>query len=476
MPSAESTTEPAVALEPAGSAVLQRPKMQRRQKIFLATACACALVSMTGLLASAVVKSPAQLAADSQPPTASVLTAPVEYRVLTNTLVTRGTVAASNQFAVTPQTSTQGASVQVVTGARVAPGDHIRPGQILVEVSGRPLFALPGALPAYRDLRPDDDGVDVRQLQQALASLGDYSGGDASGHFGPATKQAIAKLYSSAGYDVPTTGGHNDEGDAQALNAAQAAVDAAQRSVDDMRRQIAVEPTPAPSSGAEPVSVQLTYLEKALTQAQRAQSDLIARTGPMLPLAEAVFLPRFPAEVTQLGAKVGDVVKAPLITLSSGQLVVTAQLTPDERSMVRVGMRADLVSEVLGLGASGTVTAVGLVADSSDASSTTGDQRSETGSLTLPVTIIPSSELPIQWAGQDIRVTITASATAGPVYVVPLSAVTANAAGQTNVSVVKPGGKIVHVSVTAGISGDGYVEITPIHGDIEAGDRVVIGS
>ena len=452
------------------------PSLQRHHKIFLLIACTCALISTCGLAASAFVRSPAQVAADSQPPPASILTAPVEYRVLTNTLVTRGTVAASSQFAVTPQSSTQGASIQVITGVRAAVGDHVQPGQVLVEISGRPLFALPGAVPAYRDLKPDDDGADVAQLQNALASMGDYDGGDPAGHFGPATKQAITKLYAAVRYDVPTTGGHDDEGDLQALRGAQSAVDAAQRAVDDMKRQIAAQPTPPTNTGAEPPALQLKYLQQALTAAKAAQADLIAKTGPMLPLAEAVFLPSFPAQIVQLDAKVGDLVKAPLITLSSGQLAVTAHLNPDQGGVVKVGMKVDVASEVLGLDVSGTVTAVGAAGTAADASSGSTDGSARSGSLTVPVTITPASELPIAWAGQDVRVTITSAATPKPVFVVPLSAVSAGASGQTSVSELQADGNVVQIPVAAGISGDGFVEITPTEGGIKPGDRVVIGS
>ena len=47
-----------------------------------------------------------------------------------------------------------------------------RAGDVLVEVTGRPVIALTGPLPAYRDLVVGDIGPDVAQLEQALAAIG----------------------------------------------------------------------------------------------------------------------------------------------------------------------------------------------------------------------------------------------------------------------------------------------------------------
>ncbi|MGH3417583.1 MAG: hypothetical protein ACRDSS_14025, partial [Actinocrinis sp.] len=118
------------------------------RRALLWTAVGAALVSTGGLAASTLVKSPAQQAAETGPPAASVLTAAVENRVLKNTVVARGTVEAARQVQVTPSGSTQGSATQVVTAVRTKSGARVEPGAVLLEVSGRPLIALPGAVPA----------------------------------------------------------------------------------------------------------------------------------------------------------------------------------------------------------------------------------------------------------------------------------------------------------------------------------------
>src|SRR5258708_1158189 len=46
--------------------------------------------------------------------------------------------------------STSG-SASVVTSVRVRPGEVVRGGRVLAEVSGRPVFLLQGSVPVYRD-------------------------------------------------------------------------------------------------------------------------------------------------------------------------------------------------------------------------------------------------------------------------------------------------------------------------------------
>ena len=54
----------------------------------------------------------------------------------------------------------------------------------------------PATVPAWRDLTPGESGPDVTELQNALASLGYYDGGDTPGYFGSATEDAVARTTS----------------------------------------------------------------------------------------------------------------------------------------------------------------------------------------------------------------------------------------------------------------------------------------
>ncbi len=92
----------------------------------------------------------------------------------------------------------------VVSAKPLGKGDAVRWCYPIVEVAGRPIIALKGAVPAYRDLASGDTGGDVRQLQNALAECGIYRG-KADGKFGGATEQAVSLLYRNAGYDTETS-------------------------------------------------------------------------------------------------------------------------------------------------------------------------------------------------------------------------------------------------------------------------------
>ena len=87
-----------------------------------------------------------------------------------------------------------------------AVGQVIRQGEVLYRVVGKPVVLLEGAdTPAYRDLSWGMSGVDVRQLNAALAALGYGSGVDAtSDYFGRATYYALREF--QAHYGLEKTG------------------------------------------------------------------------------------------------------------------------------------------------------------------------------------------------------------------------------------------------------------------------------
>lgn len=424
------------------------------------------LVSAGGLIGAAFVKSPEQQRAETTAPARTVLTSDVEKRVLASTLVTRGQVGTARQVEVTPAV-VQGASISVVTGRFASVGATVKSGDVVLSVSGRPIIALEGAIMPYRDMRPADNGPDIEQLQAALRSLGLYGGGDAKGAFGAATKSAVRKLYAKAGYAVPETGGFGGKGDVAALRAAADAVEAAERLVASLQAKMAANPSTPPPSGEPSLPQQLETAQKNLARAKEDQVTLVASTGPMVPVAEVTFLPSFPSTVVKIGAAIGQQVVAPLIVFATGALEVTTRLSPDEASTLREGMRVELRSEVLGAQSAGVISSISPV--------TTPIEQGRVGVPYRLATVNPTETLPSEWNGLDVRLTITAAQTAQEVLVVPLSAVSGGADGKTIVTVLSGDGGQKAVEVQAGISGDGFVEVTPIAGSLKPGDKVVIG-
>ncbi|WP_424183797.1 hypothetical protein ACOBQX_17705 [Actinokineospora sp. G85] len=390
----------------------------------------------------------------------------MKRQVVGATLVLRGTVSGAEDVEVTPApTATAGAAAAkpLVSGVRKTTGDTVEAGEVIVEVAGRPLVALRGDVPAYRDLAPGDSGKDVAALRAALAELGFSSKGDPAEEFGPATKNAVNAYYKSLGFSAPTTGGATGEA-ATALQAAQQAVTQAERALRD-----------AKAGGPEVGPHAVADASDDLRAARRELARIEARTGPMVPMAEIAFLPAFPARVTKSAAKVGAPVESPLVTLSSGRLQVLGRLDPADRAQVQAGGAADIDSEVTGFHGTGRVEGVAERPQGGTGTGTGTGASGQPQQQWLTVTVVPDAPLDPALIGQDVRLTLRFGATSGPVLAVPSSAVTSSADGRTHVVVVDPSGAQRPVDVRAGRSGGGFVEVDPVSGGLAEGDRVVVG-
>ncbi|MFZ3499609.1 peptidoglycan-binding protein [Streptomyces sp. 5.8] len=467
---------------------------KHRRWVF-AVAGGAVLLAGAGVGASALIKSPAQVAADAGPPPMDVLVARVEKRVLRDTVILRGTATATQTVQVTPTARAEGGAAPVVTKVAATAGSPVDAGRVLLEVSGRPVFVLPGKLPVYRDLKPGATGEDVRQLQQALAGRGHPTGGDKAGTFGAGTKTALTAFYRSIGYDALPALADGGE----AVEAAEEAVTAARRALEDVRAGAgagAGEGKPAGSAANPPAanaslvesgagsnpgsSRAVRRAEEDLAKARRKLTEAQEVAGPMLPAGEVVFLEGFPARITTVNTRVGSAATGPALTLSAGALVVRGQLQEHQKGLVRAGQRVEIRSEVSGVTATAKVTSVADTAAAPPAQPQggTGDgqQQAPAGTPGYAMVVEPDSPLDPALAGQDVRLTVEAAATSGDALVVPVSAVSAGADGRTSVSVVDSAGKRRQVEVQAGTTGDGYVEVKPTTtGALSEGDNVVTG-
>lgn len=428
-------------------------RISARRRTTLTCAAAAALLSVGGLVGATFVKSPSQAAADTRPPAASVITAPVRSEVLRNTVVLRGTFSDGATVAAQPTSVAatsasppgDGVSELVITGVFVHPGETVTAGHPLVEYSGRPVFALPGTVPVYRDLTPGESGKDVAQLQSALSSLGCSSYPDPAGAFAVGTEYAVRCLYRTMGYPVPL-----------------------------------ISTTPDGSAASSPQ----TGSKTATAAKDPTASAPVAL--PMVPASELLFVPSLPARVVSVPVSVGDPVKGPVVTLARGGPILTGMLDPSDSDLVKAGMAVQVMDDTTGLTAQGTVTSIGSLTTGS--ASGTGGDTSDSGAMAagdadggsttgayLPLAVTPTSSWPIAMDGQNVRLTITAAATSGAVLAVPEAAIFAGADSATTVTVRTPAGTERVVPVTPGASADGMVQITPRNGSLSAGDTVVVG-
>lgn len=533
-PSGPEAALPLRALEGGGSdtdgakGMDARSGLTRRRRWAVGVVVGAVLLAGAGIAAASVVKSPAQVAAEAGPPPRDVLTAPVEQRVLKETVVLRGTVTAGQSVQVPPPAV--GDSTPVVTRLPLAQGARIRAGQVVAEVSGRPVFALPGTVPSYRDLRPDTEGKDVAQLQKALRGLGHGTGADADGTFGPGTKAALAAFYASIGYEprpAVDDGGEAVRSARQAVTAADRAVEDARYAVDQARARAGAVGTGGsgstdatsgaedtggaagtedtggkaggaadaggPGAGAPVSGADLHALDEALARAEEdrdaartALAEARAAAGPMLPSGEVVYLSSFPARVDAVPVKLGSRVDGPVMTLSSGALVAQGYVPEYQKGLVRAGQKVRILSEGSGTTAAATVESVAnrpttATAAAGGQDGSTGDDGGDReaaagGSLGYLITIRPDRALPAALSGADIRLTIEAAATSGKALVVPVTAVSAGADSRTVVTTVDGKGRQTRVEVRTGTTGDGYVEVVPVvPGSLHKGDDVVTG-
>jgi peptidoglycan hydrolase-like protein with peptidoglycan-binding domain len=169
-----------------------------------------------------------------------------------------------------------------VTGLPKKVGDKVGNGDVVLQVSGRPVIALVGRLPAYRDMTPGSNGPDVAQLQAALHRVG-IADDDPVGTYGRGTKDAVTALPASRlrGDDDrqtdPVTG-------QSLLRPLHTAVVRAQSAIDERRASLAAAIGRAANVEAQR---QLSSAEEDFQTATDGLAQEQARSGVQLPQLES---------------------------------------------------------------------------------------------------------------------------------------------------------------------------------------------
>ena len=159
---------------------------------------AVVLSSAAGWVVGTQIRSPAEIAAGTAAPEPSPILVPVEERVLSTDVVTRGTARFdSPQQLSLPPSALKGEAG--IVAAVPLPGAQLSEGDVLLTASGRPIFLLEGIQPSFRDLGPGIEGTDVRQLEAALVRFG-FDPGPVDGVYDEATEAAVAAWYRDEGF------------------------------------------------------------------------------------------------------------------------------------------------------------------------------------------------------------------------------------------------------------------------------------
>jgi peptidoglycan hydrolase-like protein with peptidoglycan-binding domain len=431
-----------------GRSAAHGSRLARRRRVLLAVGIAAALLAVGGLIGASFVKSPQQLAADTAPPPLTQTTAPVVSQVLTSSVQMRGMVYPATEYdvyATPPESSsagaagapgadsgTSGSTAAYISKLEIGTGDSVKNGEVLAEIDGEPLFVLKGPVPAWRDITPGETGPDVTELQNALAKLGYYYGGDTPGYFGGATESAVSLYYEHLGYTPPSTGGV------------------------PMSNVVFLPSFPATVvavNGATGEQAGQPFLELA------ARGSL-ALTGELPP------------------AYVGQVKSGLKVTIYDEVTGIHARGAVAELGTATTVSPTGAVVDIGGSGAAGSSGSGSAGSSGSNGSSSPGNNSSGSNSgatVFIPVTVRPSKPLATALNGENVLVTVETGRTEGPVLTVPIAAVVTTGSGTSYVTVVGPQGKHTDVRVTPGLSENGYVQVTPVtSGSLAAGDRVVV--
>lgn len=478
-----------------------------------------------GLGLSRLIVSPAEAAAQAAPPEPEAITVPVEQRTLANDVVMRGDVLYEDPAAITVEAVDLGGPA-VVTGHVPEVGSTVEAGQVVLEVTGRPVILLTGELPVYRTLRTGLSGPDVVQLKEALTALGIDPGNTDSDVYDAATAAAVVKLYDKVGYTPPTAG---EEAEA-AVDAAQEAVRSAQEQLDAARSEAATASAPLPRSelirlqgAADSAKIRhdqavaackkptdampcdkaavidtRTELEAAraardearapadtsaanamvesakrmLSAAHVELNEARAAVGTPLPASEVVYLASTPRRVDAVDVKRGSTISGtPVMTVSGATLQISGTVSKSDAELLTADLPA-VISLPDGTEAPGVVKAIGADAKVDGADGETPSGR--TPVIVEPTDLTDEQRTALQ--GANVRVEIPVSSTGEDVLAVPIAALTAGPGGESRVEVMGADGETTLVDVEAGLAAQGFVQVTPLAGQtLEVGMRVVVG-
>jgi hypothetical protein len=423
-------------------------KLDRRYKLALSLVLVV-LLAVVSWIAGSRIQSPAEAAARTAPPTPSPILVPVEERILTSDVITRGTArfGLPQSISLAPSPLKSGAGVITTLPMR---GDQLEEGDILLTVSGRPVFVLQGDIPVYRDLFPGLTGEDVRQLEAALKRLR-FDPGPVDGVFDEQTTVAVADWYRSTGY-VSFTATAEQLANLQTLENELARAVNKKVAAENMLAQ-------ATEEAAQREVEWLTFLVDRLSEEVEAARG---KAYAPVPMDEIVFLPAFPVRVEEINVKIGDAASGPVIGVTNNQLAIDSSLPLAEAALVKSGMTVAIDEPDLGLQATGTVS---RVAD------TPGTDGVDGYHVYFEVLV---DETPVSLEGVSLRLSIPVESTGGAVTVVPVSALFLAADGTSRVQ-MDNNGTLELIEVKPGLSADGFVEVTAVDGTLSAGQLVLVG-
>lgn len=348
--------------------------MQKRRSavIFLAIVVASAA---GGWVLGQRITSPAEIAARTAAPEPSPILVPVETRVLSTNVVTRGTgrYGTPRDLGLVPSILT--VEQKVVTFLPDL-GHEATEGDVLLTASGRPLIILEGSSPAFRDLGPGLVGDDVAQLEAALDRLG-FDPGPVDGTYDTGTEAAVRRLYEAVGY--------------------------------------------APAVATDSQLAELGSPASAI----HAGSRLTA--GVLVAADEIYFTTSLPVRVTEVLTEIGQPIEGPILTITDANVAIDGSVPIEQSSLIKVGMAVAIDEPDLG------VSATGIISRVAEGPGTDGVDGFH---VYFEVTVDDAAPNLIN---ASVRLTIPIESTDAAVLVVPITAVNLATDGSSIVHVNRAG-------------------------------------
>ena len=186
------------------------------------------------------------------------------------------------------------------------------------------------------------------------------------------------------------------------------------------------------------------------------------KMGIQVPVDELVFIRTLPVRVEEIKAVVGGSATGTVMTVTDNQLSIDSSLTLEAAPLVKEGMPVVIDEQALGVKAAGIVETV---------ASNPGTRGVDGFHIYFEVKVNSTTQ---KLDGTSVRLTIPIKSTKGAVIAVPNSAISLSADGTSRVQ-VKRNNALEFISITPGLSADGYVEVIPTNGKLEPGELVVVG-
>lgn len=196
--------------------------MTSRKRLFLAVVAVAVAFGAGGYVLGQQLESPEDARSEVAAPEASLIAVPVEATALSNDVVVRGDAEFEGAVDLELDAALGDGTARVVTGRVPEIDAEVNEGDVIIEVSGRPVFVLGGDLPTFREFKPGLEGDDVLQLETSLERLG-FLTVEPDRLYGAATEDAILALYEAAGYEPRAA----SDGEESQLKSAEQAVEAA---------------------------------------------------------------------------------------------------------------------------------------------------------------------------------------------------------------------------------------------------------